>query len=357
MATPEQTMPNTMPGSMPAPTMPNTTAQRFQDGPLRHILTLDIGGSAVKYGLCNTLGELTAKGQKPTPNDATTTVQDMVEIIASIHDEVKRQGLDFEGIAISLPGCVFPGGFMYTGGALPYMYGQPFADLVEKRIGLRPTLENDAKAAAAAELWMGSLKGIQVGTVLILGTGLGGGIVIDGKVFQGPNGAAGELSNLVHLCDNFSGVRSCEAQNVSATGLVLRACDALGLEYRFTEDIHDRMIPIDGKKVFELYHEGNEAIHQVITDFGFETGKLIFNLCTVLNLQKVAIGGGISSQDCLIESIKAGTDRAWAECPVRMYKPLVVFKPEIAVCEFHNDANLIGAMYQYLCAHPQAPQT
>ena len=315
------------------------------------VLTLDVGGSAIKYAVCDSTGSLTFKGQEPTPLNPDSTVQDFLNTIKWIFDKVKIDGAQFDGIAMSMPGCIEKNGFLRTGGALLYNYGQPMADLVEEAVGMRPVIENDAKAAAAAELWIGSLQGIEAGAVLILGTGLGGGLIINGSVYQGPNGSAGELSAFVHDNNNFSGVRACEAQNVSTTGLILRVCDALGLDYSFTADVATRHLPIDGRKIFEMYHEGNEKVIAAIEDFGFEVGKLIFNLCVVLNLQKVAIGGGISCQDCLLEAINRGVQKAWDINPISHLKPPLIAQPEVRVCQFHNDANIIGAMHQYLEAH------
>lgn len=315
------------------------------------VLTLDVGGSAVKYGVCDGLGNLTHKGQMPTPNEKDSTVDDLLDVFEQISQKIKDEGVNFEGIAISLPGCVGPNGFMRTGGALLYNYEQPLADLVEKRMGMRPVLENDGKAAAAAELWIGALEGVQSGAVLILGTGLGGGFIIDGKVYQGPQGSAGELSAFTLDCTRFDGERTVGGSLVSATGLVLSACDALGLEYEYGFGNAGRKLPLDGKQVFEMYHEGNEVVKQVIEDFGYNTGKLIFNLHVILDLQKVAIGGGISAQDCLIDAIVRGTQKAWENHGIAKMPGNLFVKPEVVVCQFRNDANLIGAMHQYLEAH------
>lgn len=312
------------------------------------ILTFDVGGTAIKYGVCDSEGHISFKGQEPTPNRPDSTLDEFIGTIKWIYQKLKDEGAEFEGIAMAVPGCVNADGSLRTGGAIAYNYGAPIADLVAEATGMRPVLENDAKAAAAAELWIGSLQGVEAGAVLILGTGLGGGLIVDGKVYQGPFGAAGELSAFIYDTVNFDHPRATEAQNVSTSGLVLRVCDALGLEYEYTENAGIRKMPLDGRKIFELYHQGNEVVIKAIEDFGYEVGKLIYNLSVVLNLQKVAIGGGISAQDCLIEAIKAGTDKAWRLNKAFDYKNPLVAQPEVTVCQFHNDANLIGAMYQYL---------
>lgn len=335
------------------PTVAQNAAQQQGERDLSQVkvLTLDVGGSAIKYGVCNGLGELSFKGQEPTPNEPDSKVEDLINAFKWIVQKVKDEGGEFEGIAISVPGCVNADGSLRTGGALLYNYGQPLADLVEQATGMRPVVENDAKAAAAAELWIGALQNVQSGAVLILGTGLGGGLVINGKVYHGPRGSAGELSAFVHNCPSFTGDLDCEASHVSATGLIIQACDALGLDYDFTADVSTRHLPIDGRKIFAMYHEGNEVIKQVLDDFGYAVGKLIFNLSVVLDLQKVAIGGGISAQDCLIDAIVRGTHKAWESNPIHSLPFDLIFEPEVSVCQFHNDANLVGAMHQYLEFH------
>ncbi len=236
------------------PTVAKSAAQQQGERDLSQVkvLTLDVGGSAIKYGICNGLGELSFKGQEPTPNEPDSKVEDLINAFKWIVQKVKDEGGEFEGIAISVPGCVNADGSLRTGGALLYNYGQPLADLVEQATGMRPVVENDAKAAAAAELWIGALQNVQSGAVLILGTGLGGGLVIDGKVYHGPRGSAGELSAFVHNCPSFTGDLDCEASHVSATGLIIQACDALGLDYNFTADVSTRHLPLDGRKIFAI---------------------------------------------------------------------------------------------------------
>lgn len=313
-----------------------------------NILTFDVGGSAIKYALCSDDAKLSHKGQVPTPQEVDSTIEDFIGQISSVVDSFKERNIAFEGIAISMPGCIEDNGTMRTGGALVYNFGQNIADLVEKATSYRPAIINDAKAAAAAELGVGSLQNVSMGAVLILGTGLGGGIIVNGQVLNGPQGSAGELSAFVMNCRDFEQDRACCAQIISATGLILRVCEALDLDYVFSPHAYERQFPLDGKKIFELYHQGNEKVIAAVEDFGYETGKLIYNLSVVLNLEKVAIGGGISAQDCLIEAIVRGTKKAWQSNPLRSLDPPLVVMPEVCVCQFHNDANIIGAMYHYL---------
>lgn len=318
---------------------------------VEHILTLDIGGTAIKYGVCDLQGHLSCKGQVPTPCGPDAKIEDLLDAIELIYNTCKEQ-TTFEGMAISAPGCVTKDGTMRTAGYLFYNVGQPLAQLVQERVGMRPVIENDAKAAAEAELWIGSMQGVSSGAVLILGTGLGGGLILNGGVYQGPHGAAGELSafemsDIAHFGGDFTNA----ANQVSATGLLLKVCRALDLEVVFDDKNHRREYPIDGRKVFELLQEGNEKVQVALDDFGRDAAFLIFNLCVVLDLERIAIGGGISSQDSLIDSIRRGVDALWAESPLSKTQVGLINKPEITVCQFRNDANLIGAMHHYLAVN------
>lgn len=318
---------------------------------VQHILTLDIGGSAIKYGVCDLQGNLTCKGQVNTPCGPEAKVEDLLDAIEHIYNTCKEQ-CSFEGMAIAAPGCVTSDGVMRTAGYLFYNVGQPLASLVEERIGMRPVIENDAKAAAEAELWIGSMRDVSSGAVLILGTGLGGGLILNGQVYQGPHGAAGELSAFEMLGrDRFGDTFSNAANTVSTTGLLVKVCKALGLEVLFDDDNHRREIPLDGRKVFELLQSGDYKVKEALEEFGKDAGYLIFNLCVALDLEKVAIGGGISSQESLIESIKRGVSFAWENNPLSVKQKGLITQPEITVCQFHNDANLIGAMHHFLVRH------
>lgn len=317
------------------------------------ILSIDIGGTAIKYGVCDCHGEITCKGQVPTPCGPEAKIEDLLAAIKKIFDECQAQ-TQFEGMAISAPGCVTADGVMRTSGYLFYNKGQPLASLVEQTVGMRPVIENDAKAAAEAELWIGALHGVQSGAVLILGTGLGGGLVLNGQVYQGPHGAAGELSAFELMGRARFGNEFASASNiVSATGLLLKVCKALNLEVIFDDAHHRREFPIDGRKVFEMLHAGDERVKQAIDDFGMDTAYLIFNLSVVLDLEKVAIGGGVSSQDYLIEAIRKGVAKTWEQSPLTVTQAGLINQPEITVCQYHNDANLIGAMHHWLVTHNQ----
>ena len=151
-------------------------------------LTIDVGGTHIKYALMQENGGLTQAGHVPTPPKS---LDQFFESIFSIIDQYQEK---IEGVAFSVPGKVdSQTGTIYFGGALTYLDQVCLKEVIKERYGLRASVQNDAKAAALAELWLGSLQGVQDAAVIVLGTGVGGGIILDGKLRLGPHFQAGEL--------------------------------------------------------------------------------------------------------------------------------------------------------------------
>ena len=160
---------------------------------MKQYLLIDIGGTFIKYSLTDAHAQKVSGGKVPTP---LTGMDDLLAAIEGFAAPWKGQ---FEGCAVSMPGRIdTKRGIAHTGGILSgFMWEQPFAALLEQQLGVPVTIANDGKCAAAAEAWTGSLAGVDNGLVLVLGTGIGGGIILNGKVYMGSHSAAGEVSNLV----------------------------------------------------------------------------------------------------------------------------------------------------------------
>lgn len=290
-------------------------------------LVLDIGGSAIKYALMTKELDFIEKGNKPTPMDG---IDSFVETVGKIYDQYKNE---IAGMAVSMPGVLdSEKGYAYTGGALTYNNGKEIVNILQERCPTKITIENDGKCAALAEVWKGSLKYYNDGVVIVLGTGVGGGIVKDRKIHKGKNFFAGEFSfiatdaNDTKKSENWWGF-------VSGSKALI---DAVAKE---------KNIPakeLDGYKVFDYANNKDEDVLKVLDNFTYKLAVQIFNLQCVLDPEVFAIGGGISSQDILIEYIKKNVDKYLKSFDFHVPKPNVVR------CEFRNDANLIGALYNFL---------
>ena len=290
-------------------------------------LVLDIGGSAIKYALMTRELEFVEKGKKPTPHDC---IESFIEVVGKIYDEYKNE---IEGMAISMPGVLDrEKGYTYTGGSLTYNEGKEIVKILQERCPTKITIENDGKCAALAEVWKGSLKDCNDGVVIVLGTGVGGGIIKDRKVHKGKNFFAGEFSFIATDVNNTEGNGSWWGNLSGSKSLIEAAAKAKNMPAE----------ELDGYKVFEYANNGDEDILKVLDDFTYKLAVQIFNIQCILDPKVFAIGGGISSQDILIEYIEKNVDK---------YHKNFIFdipKPNVVRCEFRNDANLIGALYNFI---------
>ena len=290
-------------------------------------LVLDIGGSAIKYALITKELDFIEKGKKSIPLDS---IENFVEVVGNIYDQYKD---DIEGIAISMPGVLdSEKGYAYTGGSLTYNNGKEIVKILQERCPTKITIENDGKCAALAEVWKGSLKDYDDGIVIVLGTGVGGGIVRDKKIYKGKNFFAGEFSFVSTNVNDTKGTENWWGFISGSQALIGAVAKVKNIQVE----------ELDGYKVFEYANNNDEEILKVLDDFTYKLAVQIFNLQCILDPEVLAIGGGISSQDILIEYIRKNVDKYH-----KTFK-FDVPKPNVVRCEFRNDANLIGALYNFI---------
>lgn len=312
------------------------------------LLCFDFGGSAVKYALVDQNANLSCEGKFPTPHDS---FESLSTALGQVVDQFKDQ---VAGIAISLPGRIdSKSGYCYSGGYLNYNAQRAVGPQLQERFGLPVALENDAKAACRAEMWQGALKGVQNGAVLVLGTGLGGGIVVDHKLLAGPTGAAGELSfAAANVYEHHRNVESLASGIVSSSGLLALAARAYGLDYCMDMS-KGYSFPMDGVEFFKRVAAWEEPALKALKQFGQATGRFMSILCAVLDCQKIAIGGGISIQPALIEACRQGLhDYFTVDYPFPP-ESMALTEPEVCACKFFNGANLIGAAHCFQQYHPE----
>ena len=291
-------------------------------------LVLDIGGSAIKYAVMTETLEFLERGSEKTPLDS---IESFVNVIGSIYDKYKD---DICGMAISMPGLLdSKKGYAYTGGALEYNNDKNIVEILQKRCNTKITIENDGKCAALAELWQGSLKNYSDGVVIVLGTGVGGGIIRDGKVHRGKNFFAGEFS-FIWTDDN--GKKGNIGNWWGAKNGTKALTDAVATVKALPKE------KVNGHLVFEYANNKDEEVLKILDKFTYDLAIQIYNLQCILDNEIVAIGGGISAQDILLKYIKKNVDKVYD------IVALNIPKPEITTCKFRNDANLIGALYNFL---------
>lgn len=296
-------------------------------------LGIDIGGTAIKYALMNEEALLSNKGEISTPKES---LDQFYQALDSIILPYKEQ---IVGIAISMPGRInHKDGFVYTAGALSnYIYNLPLKDLLEQRYQLKVAIENDGKSAALAELWKGNLKDVESGVVLILGTGIGGGIILDKKLYRGIHSAAGEFS-----------VISANYQSHGFDSFWASCNGVYGLLAPYAQVKQLDMSEVNGKVFFEALHQGDMQAKNILDQYIKTLISGIISIQAILDIEKVCIGGGISQQDILIDSIRKALDDYFE---VHDHK-LPFIQPKIEKCYYRSDANLVGALKNFFdCQH------
>ncbi|SFC10146.1 Sugar kinase of the NBD/HSP70 family, may contain an N-terminal HTH domain [Alkalibacterium subtropicum] len=289
-------------------------------------LGIDVGGTNIKSACVYADGMLDNKQKVPSPGN----LKGFLETIDEICRQVDMDSV--EAVAMSLPGKVdSEKGIVYFGGSLKYLHTFNFKTYFKETYGKRCTIINDGKAAALCELWLGNLQGVKDGIAIILGTGVGGGVIIDGKLHQGNTFQAGELSFITKnpFDPNKNNIIGYE---LSAVDFIARCGEMLRMQK-----------PYDGEKVFEaINRKNNPALNALFSAYITRLLNLIVNLQAILNMEKVLIGGGISAQPIVLEELK----RQYAE--LRTLSPVfgTIFEPlVIDTCAFKNNSNILGAVY------------
>lgn len=202
------------------------------------------------------------------------------------------------------------------------------------------TIANDGKCAAASEAWIGALSDVENGMVIVLGTGVGGGIVLGGQVYMGSHFSAGEFSMLVsdhdQMCNGYTfdphSPMPFWVDDISAYRLVGRYCEEKGLS---SEEAKKQ----SGVQFFSAVDRGETEACKVLEQFAGHMAVGIYSLQSVLDIERVAIGGGISGASALLPAVRRAAEEQFAKFP---FFPALM--PEIVSCRFGNDANLIGAL-------------
>ncbi|MDO4337792.1 MAG: ROK family protein [Eubacteriales bacterium] len=302
---------------------------------MKNYLVLDGGGTFTKYALMDENAVILEKDKVPTPYYEDHTKEDYYQVLDGIVEKYRGQ---ISGIAFSMPGMLDSiRGFAMTAGFLNYLSNTPVASELSLRYGIPVTIENDGKCAALAEFWKGSLKDCTNGAVVVLGTGVAGGIIIDRKLYRGSRFTAGEYS---YMCvddrsrmelDSYLGMTG------GAQGLAKAVAKRTGTDWQ----------EYDGIEIFRLANAGDELVLKGLRDFTDALGTMIYNLNILLDLDVIAIGGGVSQQPLLHQYLKQSIQELMVKHPIRKIAPYIP-EPNITNCRYYNDANLIGALYHYM---------
>ena len=289
------------------------------------ILAIDFGETQVKSALVSE--QFAIEKSLPTQSSP-QTLEQAIDVIDQIVTSVE---VDLSGIAISVPGTVdTEEGVIYHGGLLRFFHGFRIKEVLEAKYHLPVMALNDGKAAALAELATGHLKGVTNGAALVLGSGLGGGIIINGKLFQGSHFQAGELTFLLPLQMEKLDPSLMQETTLSAIGLITKVNEILA-----SLDLKDGLL------AFKAINAKKEAVYPIFETYCRNLAITILNLQTIFDMETFVLGGGISAQSILIEEVNRQFDKVHHEID---FIGKIIKRPKIVACH-HNGTNLIGAAY------------
>ena len=299
---------------------------------------VDVGGTTVKLGLFDREGNVLDKWEIPTVTD-NNGESILPDVAKSILEKMKEKGIhknDLEGIGIGVPGAVNAEGTL-TGRSANIGW-EPFniPKALNAYINVPVKAANDANVAAFGELWKGSGKGCDNMVAVTLGTGVGGGIVVNGMLLDGFTGAGGEIGH-IHLEDDETeecgcGNKGCMEQYASATGIVRLA------RRRLAEDDKPSILrggELSAKTVFDAVKAKDEVAIEVAKRFGAYLGKGLAAVANVVNPEVFVIGGGVSKAGEILLSFVEPEFLKYVFPPCR--------NTRFVLASLGNDAGICGA--------------
>lgn len=304
------------------------------------IFAADLGGTHLRAALVAADGEIHYRLKQPTPQaeKPDRIVQALVAAAREGEQHVSGSSRKISGVSVAVPGTVnFEEGVVVKAPNVPCLDGFRLAAALESKLKWPAVLENDANAAAIGEMWQGAARGFSSIVCVTLGTGVGGGIVLDGKLWRGADGSAGEIGHLG--VDPFGGVPcgcgSCGCLEVyaSATAIVRMTREA---QPRYRESILYASEELTSETVYRAGVEGDELALEVFRRMGVYLGIGLASLVNLLNPEIIVIGGGLSNGWNLFEQHmhQQVIERAF---------PLPARTVEITRAECGDDAGFLGA--------------
>ena len=268
---------------------------------------VDIGGTTVKLGLFKTSGKLISTWEIPTDTseNGKNILQDIAKSIEEKRKENQLAESEIEGVGVGVPGPVSADGTVLKCVNLGWDVFN-VEDQLEKLTGYRAKAGNDANVAALGEMWQGGGKGFKNMVMVTLGTGVGGGIILNEQILSGSNGAAGEIGHIPMKDDEKEscgcGKKGCLEQYASANGIVTIA-------HRYLKNHQEKETVLKenftSKDIWDAVKEGDEAAAEIAEEMSDLLGKALAGIACVVNPEAFVIGGGMSKAgEILLEYLR-----------------------------------------------------
>lgn len=297
---------------------------------MKKILVLDIGGTFIKYGLVVS-GQLEQVKKQATPK--------AMDVFNVCLNRIKKEFPEsFDGVSISMPGIIdAESGFAVHGGSLEFVRQMDIRTFYEAIFDCTVAVENDARCGILGEINQGQLTGIENAAMIVLGTGVGGSLIVNGQLVKGFHQAAGELS----LVQTDSAMR--------LTDLFAVKNSVYSLLKPFAKMLNKPVDKVSGEAFFESIKNEEPAAQIILKDYCDSLAVQIWNLQAILDPEKIVIGGGISSQAILLDYIKQSLQKNVTSLNIGPLASIIA--PNVVLSSLGNDANLIGAYYHFINKH------
>jgi len=300
------------------------------------VIGVDLGGTNLRTALLSHDGVILDKHK-----EATHASGGWKEVVARLIENIKRQqeaagskGLSVTAVGVGAPGVIRSDrGIVVKSPNFPDWNNLPLKDELEQALNLPVTIENDANAAALGEQWLGAGRGIGSMILLTLGTGVGGGIVLDNRIWHGADGMAGELGHMTIIPDG----RQCGCGN---TGCLEMYASARGIAQSYRErrpHASAALGDVSSEYVYEAARKGDADALWVMQDMGRTLGIGIANLINIFNPEMIVIGGGVRDAWPLF------IDAARAEIRKRAFE-VPAARTEIVPSLLGDEAGMVGAV-------------
>ena len=310
---------------------------------MKYYVGIDLGGTNTKIGLVDEDGNIifTTIVKTDSMEGFEKTIQRLSKILLQ---QVKSFDLNFDdvqSVGVGVPGPVLNSRVVKFWANFPWKNGVDLALEFEKNLGKPVKADNDVNVITLGEMWKGSAQGYKNVLGLAIGTGIGGGIIVDGKLVSGENGAGGEVGHIKverdgKLCG--CGQKGCWEAYASATGLIREAQSRLAVNK--TNGLYEQVIgrDLEAKDIFDVAKEG-DAFALDLVDYEADYIALgIGNLLNVLDPEIVVVGGGVSlAGDILFDKVK--------ERLKKYAFPSTTENLKIVAASLGNDAGILGAAY------------
>ena len=304
---------------------------------MKYCFGVDIGGTTVKIGLFTTEGELLEKWEikTRTENHGEAILPDVAESLQNKMQEKNIRKSEVDGIGIGIPAPVMEDGVVQKTANLGWGYKEVTREMKELT-GLPVAAGNDANMAALGEMWLGAGKGQKNVIMVTLGTGVGGGIIVNGKPLAGSHGAGGEIG---HFCVNEEETETCGCGN---TGCLEQYASATGISRLARRRLERDDSPsslrgseISAKAVFDALKEGDAVAKEIVEEFGSYLGHALAAIAVITDPSVIVIGGGVSKAgEILLEYVE------------KYFHEKVFFANQdtrFVLAQLGNDAGICGA--------------